>query len=485
MNYLHVGNITESALSENNEFLNTTREAIKSLFESKNNLVISDNKNKTYVKIYTNDEAKVNYMIISRNDKWMVFEEKDYEWKHTAFEYTTARLKEGSSEIYAIKVLELDQQEVKAVPLSTDKKSDLNALLNKVTQSSDSKLDLDILGQVRDMLKDVKAPTFNSTHSPYALKVFYNYLKQQNIIKEAPEDSFWESLSTNLLKQVDTFVPEIKMVTEFFFDMCEKHKFTENTKYFFNDIDYSLWSQDRGIVLADQNFAYYIMMKGDELTVYACDKDKNNSKKHAYISDLIHDINTNPVSSVDNVALKIVNGKTVYADNCMIENFTMNLEAGKQALINDKLGNITYPVDITDYDYQLAYYQKNHGVTEFDFLAKAFLVNGGGFEYDKKNGNLIDSSITYDPEILNFRKKERPQKISKIICCEFSGSYPNLNEKWLNGLKYLTEVLKCDKPIPMISKTDDKQKDVANTVKKLEKAIKAIETTQAEKKLKP
>lgn len=485
MNYLHVGNITESSLSSNSEFLNTTREAIKTLFENHGKLVINNDKTKTYVKIYTNDEARVNYMVINKDNKWMVFEEKQEDWQTTAFAYARERLKEGASEIYSIRLLELDQQEVNAVPLGLDKKNELQALLTKVTDKSDSQLDVDILNQVRDMLKDVKAPTFNSTHSPYALKVFYNYLEKQKIIKETLQDNFWENLSKDLIKKVDTFVPEIKMVSEFFFDICEKHNFTEDNKYFFNDSDYSLWLQDRGVVLADQNFAYYITMKGEELTVYACDKEKNNSKKHTFISDLIYDVNHNPVSFVDNVALKVVNGKTIYADNCMIENFTMNLEFGKKSLINHKLGNVVYPVDITDYDYQVAYYQKNHGVTEFDFLAKALLVTGGGFQYDKNSGNLIDTSITYDPEVLNFKPKQEPKKINQIICCEFSGDYPNLNEKWLKGVKYLTEVLKHDKPIPMISKNNNKEKDVANTVKKLEKFITSLENKKLEKKIKP
>lgn len=484
MNYLHVGNVTESTLSSNDEFLNTTRQAIKILFETTGKLVINDDKNKIYAKIFSNDDAKVNYMVVNTNDKWIVCEEKHFEGNSTPFEYTRQRLTEGSSEIYSIKLLELDQQEVKAVFLDVNKKAKLNTLLTKVTDKSDTNLDINILSQIQNMLKDITAPTFKSTHSPYALKVFFNYLENEKIIKQAPEDSFWEILSTNLVKDVDTFVTEIKMVTEFCFDMCEKHKFTENNKYFFNDSDNSLWSQNRGIVLADQSFSYYITMKGEELTVYACDRDKNNSKKHTYIGDLIHDVNTNPINFVDNVALKVVNNKTVYADNCMIENFTMNLEFGKKALINDKLGNVIYPVDITDYDYQLAYYQKNYGVTEFDFLSKAFLVVGGGFQYDKKNGNLIDNSITYDPEVLNFKAKDKPKKIEKIICCDFSGSYPTLNEKWLKGLKYLTEVLKCDKPIPMISKTDNKEKDVANTVKKIEKFIKAVESNQLQHKIK-
>ena len=122
-------------------------------------------------------------------------------------------------------------------------------------------------------------------------------------------------------------------------------------------------------------------------------------------------------------------------------------------MINQKVLEINYPVDITSYEYQKNYYHHCYGLNEFEFIAQAMMTLGGGFNYDKKKGAFINDRAKYIENL-----KEAPSTREQPVK-NFNYLYPTdityLNKDWLDAIKYAVDVLKNDRPIPMVfTKTD-------------------------------
>ena len=72
-----------------------------------------------------------------------------------------------------------------------------------------------------------------------------------------------------------------------------------------------------------------------------------------------------------------------------MECLELDIDYSKRAMINEKVLEINYPVDITSYEYQKNYYHHCYGLNEFEFIAQAMMTLGGGFDYDRNKGAFI------------------------------------------------------------------------------------------------
>ena len=88
------------------------------------------------------------------------------------------------------------------------------------------------------------------------------------------------------------------------------------------------------LVVQNQNYGYYIKKAKNELTLYAFSND--GYKKHKNLAKLIKEIESDkPLSLIDNVAVKITDGKVVFGDYLFTYmNLMQDMEIAKDEIQN-------------------------------------------------------------------------------------------------------------------------------------------------------
>lgn len=105
-------------------------------------------------------------------------------------------------------------------------------------------------------------------------------------------------------------------------------------KHIFNDGDNAIYLKNDGLVVQNQNYGYYIKKAKNELTLYAFSND--GYKKHKNLAKLIKEIESDkPLSLIDNVAVKITDGKVVFGDYLFTYmNLMQDMEIAKDEIQN-------------------------------------------------------------------------------------------------------------------------------------------------------
>lgn len=494
--YKPLPNYLSLSLANDTDFLKLSETVLLNLFDSNTKVHASQtDKHKFTAKLFSNELHKLNYLVVKKNNKISVYEEPIYSWKNSPFEFMLKELKSGSFEIHAREIMSLPLEgndEILVMAkiakkhlsnifknnLSEDEKKEGEALMEKL--KANPKLD----EQVMEKLKLVYSSNFSCTSSPYKLKVFFEYLYNQGLLSEMVPDEKWLEKNKGANKEATVEFEQLKTDINFLFEVCEKNKFTSRKKYQFNDGDNLLYAQENGIVVESQGMGSYITMKGEEITIYAFDNEGEGFFKHNKLKELLAGIKSGQDSMIDSVILKANNDKVEYININSWYCLSTDLEYTRKNAISDDVGEMSYPIDIQSFDYQLKYAQQNYDFTKFDFLASRFMTYSSESYYDKELGIFKNEDITYSKKVAesNIDNTEIPEKFSYCIPIK---KIPYLQKEWLEGLEYLVYVLKTHAPIPTVSNTDDKVQDIKDAALHFEAMIPKLRTKlQKQNKLK-
>lgn len=497
--YNSIPNYLSSSLGKDGEFLKMSETVLFSLFDSNEKVYASKTGKKAFeAKLFSNKAEKLNYLVVKREDNITVYEEPIYSWKNAAFDYMIKELKEGSHEIHSREILSLplvgndeifEMAKVVKKHLfnlgsnnsSASERKEGEELVERL--SKDPELDQKVMSKLSLALDH----DFECTSNPYKLKMFYDYLSKQGFLSDFVSEDKWieknkvykgRGYNRSPFQQME----QLKTDINFLFEVCDQNKFTSKNKHQYNDADNFLYAQKNGIVVESQGMASYITMKGDEITVYACDKEDEGFLEYTSMSKLLNGIEKNENTVLGSVILKLNQDDIEYINVNTWYCFSKDVEYTRKNIISEGLGVMTYPIDIQSFDYQLKFTQQEYGFTKFEFLASRFMTYSAEDNYDKKLGIFTNEDIIYSKDIADSEidDKEIPESFSYCIPMK---NIPYLQKEWLEGLEYMVEVLKTHAPTPSVSNTEDKEQDIKDAATHFEAMIpKLKEKLQKESK---
>lgn len=395
------------------------------------------------------DNKKNHYLVVRDIERqtFSIYEKKVYSLNKTPFESCKGSLSENGS-FYGANLVYVfsTNKKLKEIDVNGSTEEESESLTAKVsaTLSNGKAVNTEDLAKFLKLFRrGHNKPDYFVSSSPYNIKQFVSFLGI-----EKPDD-FWVQLSTPLNKVVDKMVDEFSISLQYLFSVAESFK--NGSKYTFNDLDNNFWKNGKGIVFDNQNLGFFCLMKGDKnFTVYCYDKEGNSIKRHGKLNQLLKDLKDNGENLINQVALKVEDGKTTFVDNSLVYCFVLDLIATKDSLIEDGYGEPEYPVDIYSYEYQLSFHQKECKFTEAEFIQQAILILGGGFEYDAKNGRFFSKDIFYNPDIVDYRlESEKPLKdISGKASYLKDFNKVTLDSSWAAGIERFLKILKENRPTP-------------------------------------
>lgn len=424
-------------LLANKKFTEKFNKAVITLYENQPEVALTNDK--VEAKIIRDKEHKVAYLLVKRDDGYEVYTEQ----YNSKFDYELKALKDKDGSIYSekIAIISLDNEEV----------FDLDQLdkIGDNLKDEDLKAHTDkIMKALTQMRKKMNGKEAGYGSNVYALNNFLEFLVEQKALKSFNNEVLLENPTLNAI--LDTRIEEIGLVSNFLLKAMKDHSYTNKNKYTFNDLDNHVWKQGQYLMLDNQNCSYAVDYKDENnFEVYGVAHSHNSkAKKFSSIAPMLADIKANGANYLDHSVLSVKDGKTQYVDNTLISNFDMHLMFAKDEALDDKLGVISYPVDIRDFDYQLAYSMSRYGNTKESFLMHALFVLGNGFNYDSSTGRLFDYNIVYNPSIMkDFKEPEWDQeRITNISYFYPKEGLSNLDEKWTKALEHLVNKIKINKP---------------------------------------
>jgi hypothetical protein len=498
--YNTIPNYLSHSLAKDNEFQKMSETVLKNLFDSNEKLYASKNGKKAFeAKLFSNKEQKLNYLLVKKEDNITVYEEPIYSWKNTPFDYAVKELKEGSPEIHSREILSLplvgsdeilEMAKVIKKYLFNVVDDKLSPLERKEADAMAEKLEKDpeLEKKVMSKLSLALDNELKCTSNPYKLKVFYDYLYNQGLLSESIPDEKW--IDKNVVYKGPGYnrspfqqMEQLKTDINFLFDVCDQNKFSSKKKFTFNDADNFFYGQGNGMVIESQGMGAYVTMKGEEITVYAFDKEGEGFLKYNTLPALVDSIEKGTNTVLDSVILKINKDDIEYMNVNSWYCFSTDVEYTRKNIISEGLGIMSYPIDIQSFDYQLKFTQQEYGFTKFEFLASRFMTYSSESNYDKKLGIFTNEDITYSKDIENAKidDTEIPEKFSYCIPMK---NIPYLQKEWIEGLEYMVEVLKTHSPMPSVSNSDNKVQDIKDAATHFEAMIPKLKAKlQKENKL--
>jgi hypothetical protein len=485
--YSSIPNYLSLNLAKDNEFQRITENALTLLFDSSVKVFASKTGNKSFeAKLFTNQLETSNYLVVKKDDNITVYEDPICSLTKNPFEYVVKELKEGSSEIHGREILSLPLKGTDEIlemakiakkylfnsvqdNLSSSERKEANDLMERLKK--DPALEKNVMSKLYLVLDN----DFKCTSNPYKIKVFYDYLYTQGVLADSFPDEKWIEKNAvykgpNCNQLPFQQMVQLKTDIDFLFNVCDQHQFTSEENFYFNDSDNLFYGQDNGIVIESQSMGAYVTMSGDDITVYAFDKEDEGFLKYNSLSALLKGIKKGDNTLLDSVILKINKNDIEYINVNSWYCFSLDVEFTRKNIISEGLGVMTYPIDIQSFDYQLKFSQQEYGFTKFEFLADKFMTYGSDANYDKKLGIFTNAHTIYSKEIADsqIEHTEIPEKFSYCIPMK---KIPYLQKQWLEGLEYMVEVLKNHAPMPTVSNTEDKAQDIKDAVTHFEKMI--------------
>lgn len=412
-------------LLENKDFVNDITNAIVKLYDKQTEIFFQNSN--IEAKTITDAKNNIHYLIVNRQGNYEVYSND----RSNSFQYEKSQIAQGErSEIYSESL----------VTVTTDKEDyiDLDNVNNISLEN--------IMEYANKMRKDFYSKKIGFVSSAFQLSNFLNFLVQEKALSFFDSNMLLDNPKLN--ETVDTRLEEFTIIINFLNKVVTEHNLNDNKKFSFNDGDSHLWKSDKYLMLDDQSCTYAIDYKDvTDFDIYSVlHSHHTKSKKHSEITPLLEDLKNGNCNFIDHTALSVRSGKTVYADNCFINSLDMNLLYTKDQVVNEGLGEIEYPIDTRDFDYQLAHSCKRYGNTKESFLMHALFVLGNGFTYDKNSGRIY-TDIPYDSSVM----KDYEVSTSDEKLTDLGYFYPiigisKLDEKWTNALEYIVGKIKEDKP---------------------------------------
>lgn len=413
-------------LLEKKDFVHQVTEAIIKLYDKQTETFVKNGE--VEAKVVSDNNRNIHYLVVKKETEYEVYSND----RSNEFNYEKKQLSQDEpGEIYS------------------------ESITTVTTDNDNEEIDLDNLGDVpheklmkylSKMRKSFSGKKVGFGRSAFQLKNFLEFLVEENVLQAFDIKILVDN--PKLYELVDTRLEEFGIVINFLNKVADSHNFTVGKRLSFNDSDSHLWKSGKYLLLDDQNFTYAIDYKdSNNFDIYGVlHGHHTKSKKHSEIENLLEDIKYGQYDFIDHVALSVKNGKTVYADNCFIKSLDMNLLYTKEEVVDRRLGEIEYPIDVRDLDYQMAYSCKRYGNTRESFLMHALFVLGNGFTYDKDSGRIY-SDIPYDSSVLkNYEVPKSDEKFTELGYFYPKDGISKLDEKWTNALEYIVNRIKTDKP---------------------------------------
>lgn len=290
---------------------------------------------------------------------------------------------------------------------------------------------------------------------------FYNFLlclSDKKLIENNYSKSLFEDIG---YKNLDSFDVEDYIIKfEYLMKVCKTEKFTAKNPYVYNDCDNTVYRYKDGFFMSDQNITFFIFPTGNKSwSVYNYSNEYKLLKNR---KDLLSALKENNIDRLDSITLEIENGEMKYVNFSDMYSFDLDIESSVSNIAEDTSIAMTTDVDIYSYQYQRAYYMNKYSMSEGEFLAQAFLTYGGGFDYDKKSGTFRDRTINYSKKIdVNAPTEDKPLKHISYCLTAIIPEITHLSEDWLNGVKYLVNRLKTDRPTYTVPSNDTNAVDKA------------------------
>lgn len=207
---------------------------------------------------------------------------------------------------------------------------------------------------------------------------------------------------------------------------------------------YETFVKDDVLFIQDFDWRYGITLDKDGVNIYS---DSNKLSKKKFIEQIkLGALKERPF---ENMLLKCVNGKAVYADKKGLMNgFVVILSTVAYILEKEGLmDEIIYPENIKSFDYQLRYQNTLCSCSKFEMISAALLRNGGGFDYDEREkGFVYHQTNLYIEDLPEVIDKEE-----KLLIVSFYKQKRDwiLNKEWIDALEYFINALKDKRPLPI------------------------------------
>lgn len=458
-------------------FINLSRE-INNIFNTFENK-LGNNKN---IIVLKNDNQNESYLIHKEEFVFTIYK-KDNDFNQKDLFSNEIKSLNNSENIYISKIIsfcfqenpeELKQLEFIHKSYAHFKEEDLK-IFDKMVANS-----VELMG-----LKAINIGITNLTYRVDSLINFCEFIENNFnissfITKEQISKYIINSLTDNknpLLKIQDEMLVLLNYLNK------RSKNYSNSKKYTYNDLDNHLYAYKNGFFLIDQNFSFYIIPHGKtdttnnyhDFQVYAGAQHKRLSEK-----ELKKAIKDNSFDYFYDITIEVKDGKIVYFNPSDIYNFYFNLKYTAHHIEEYENKPITYPIDISSFEYQKDYFYSEYNTTKIEFLSKALLVLGSGFTYDSNKGVFYCPTISYLPNL----RKEKPitdlnTKINFNSVMAFNSSHLKkikyLNEDWFLSLVELKENLNTYKITNKRITENEFVKlemaivDVENLIKKLQK----------------
>lgn len=478
-----------NSLKKETTFINDVKKASVKFFEKGKleTLYQSDNRE---VKAYRDDKENLIYVFDKNKNKLTINVEKIYDFNKDSsikeilhWQYKEDKKNKGvlRDDLYMSQILDFNIEESAVLSLKAD--DDLT-FLEKITN-----IKIDSISELMAAIKLGKKGVNNSSSliscstDMADLQAYTDLLHEKAYNHTKYSNEFFHNLTIDAFSQYQKFIPDWVIGMNGMIDACDNEKHTTyDTAFEYNDLDNHVWIEDKNtLVVTSQNVGFYFKLEdSNNFTVYFLQKEYRDVEEE--IKRINNSLNDGTIHPLKDVALTVKNGTITSLNYSLMYCFELDMQFSVQAMKDEGIFNHKYPVDITSYEYQKNYYYHKFGMNEFNFIAQAMMTLGGGFDYDKKNGIFVDSSVKYIPN-LPVAEDTRNETITK-----FSYFYPKeisyLNKDWLNALKYAVEVLKRDNPTPVVMKSKDKEKEFKEAITTYEKIIEKLESKKNKKNLK-
>lgn len=443
--------------------LNHIKDAIQKTFNESNETFIKSNRYNT--KLLQHPNGKTMYLFIEEKQNIAVYTSEKTSYNKTPFEHSKDSITENKDLYLGNRVCELTMNQ-------TDKKSPMAKiakLIKKIQKKSNIEESYPIIQKIKELASIVQnRPKEHISDSLYSLKDFFQFLQIDNHFT----DEHIMSLNSTANQHVKKELPELNISLNFIKDCMQKHNISATKKYIWNDHDNKAFPTKNGIVLENQNLGFYCEKTDDHnMQIYCYNIMADNSKSNNSLKSLLKNITEDGDNLINHTALKIKDGEVVFSDPALLSNFFFHVQFTKNVLAQEYKETPEYPIDIQSYEYQLAYNQKNYGLTEAEFVSHVLLTSGGGFDYDNIKGVFYDDHVTYSENTASYEIIEDVRPTKNLTYCNKPKNFTHLSPSWKKGIEYLIDVLKTDKPTFAVYSTKNPQKEVKDVIKKLEELL--------------
>lgn len=430
-------------LIANESFIASLRNHVKELYQNNGQEVL--HKEDCKAKLFLDAIGKSYYLIIDRDGLYHVYQD-DATKRSEAFSFELKSLEQDSkASIYSGFIFSVS----KTTPDS--KEDSVNDYIRSTMgYTGNNPTILRAFKSLASSMLEVQEENFST--SPYVIKKALEFLEQQNGYNSSLGTFDYELLEQNpvLVKLVEKRLDDFSIILSFMKDVLKEHKFDKKNCFSFNDCDNHFYKQGKYMIITQQNFMFCIDYKDEkEYTIYhAISKYNGRLKKCHSITSLMNDIKGGLVNNIDHVSLEVKDGKVMFADNSALYSLDFDLVHTKNELIDEKLGVITYPVDITTFEYQYAYTKSKYQYDKMNFLMHSLFVLGNGYQYDETLGRFYSDKI-YDKSVLEVLNE--PDHSQDVPFGKIGYFYPKMNitkldKDWLEALELIVEKIKREKP---------------------------------------